>query len=158
MHRMPQDWLLVLKPPNQRSLESVSEQQDHTSIVLQLQDGSTDDEESELADTLEDVAIHLSDLPNAAPNNDEDDKIDFHTHIATIDDMHEPSSFLATLQTISVNHTLTRTVPSRNSEIFEGIMVDTGAARGSTSGRTQYMAYCNATGRLPVMDETRAAT
>lgn len=94
--------------------------------------------------------------PATATDKRKSDEDGEHLHITTIDDADEPSALPADLQTISVTHVLSKAIPARYRNTFEGMMIDAGAACGSVSGKTQYTASCPAAGRAPAIDETHA--
>lgn len=43
-------------------------------------------------------------------------------------------------------------------QVFDGVMIDSGAARSSTCGMTQYSVYCHSTGREVDIDSSKAPT
>lgn len=104
----------------------------------------TDDQDRQLAKDLNDVFVLLAEQSKDDKDDKDDDERLF-SHIARIEDDYSQAAFVATLQTISIMHAFTEKKLKRFSNTFQGIMIDTGAARGSTSGRAQYVAYCRAT-------------
>lgn len=118
----------------------------------------SDEEEQETADALDDVIAHIIEIgQNDKHDITEDDGSSF-SHIASIDDKDESASFSAQLSDSIMTHALTTRVPqSRFGGNFNGIMIDTGAARGSSAGKAQYQAYCSKTGRQVNINESRAA-
>lgn len=114
------------------------------------------DDERELADNLEEVLVNITSVPSTDDGREAEENASF-MYMSTAEDTTSPASFVASLQDIKVMHTLSGTIPPRYGDTFKGVMIDTGAARGSTSGKRQYFAYCRSTGREPKIDSRRAA-
>lgn len=124
-------------------------------FIAELKDDS-DDEDQQIVETLEDVTAHIIELTSNDVDDDPDnDKV--HSHLAQIDDSDEPISFAASLQDSIVAHALTAHSPkSRFAAKFHGVLIDTGCARGSTGGMLQYKLYCEALGKTPNIDSSKA--
>lgn len=124
---------------------------------------SSEEEDVNVADAVEDVIAHFIDINHddsqtgtSSPSNAEEEES--FSHLATLRDEEGPASFTARLQNVAFTHSISDTVRKfRFSTKFEGLMIDTGAARGSTSGSVQYKAYCDFIGKSPSVDDSRAA-
>lgn len=80
--------------------------------------------------------------------------------MADVRDDDEISAFAAQLREAATAHALTRKVYDSTryrKEHFYGVMVDTGAARGSTCSQTQYLAYFRHVGKAPDINASRKA-
>lgn len=119
-----------------------------------LKDENSNEDEQELLEVLDDVAAHVIDV-SSKQDTKNDERI--FSYIASIEDEDEPSAYVSRLKCISILHTVHETELSRMYGIFRGIMIDTGAARGSRGGKFQYFEYYKATGRNPDVDASRAA-
>ena len=84
--------------------------------------------------------------------------------------MLEPHAFTADLCRTAFEHSLSKTSPDAkrkpqktsdpslyDDKEFRGIMLDTGAAKGSTVGEEQFQAYCKFIGREDFMDRSRTS-
>jgi hypothetical protein len=110
-------------------------------FVTSLDDGETDEEDCALADTLEEITAHIIDVNYSHANSchANDDKEPF-SHMATIEDTDGLVSFTARHLDATFSHALTAKIPhSRFGNIFQGVMIDTGCARGSSGGHAQYI-------------------
>lgn len=84
---------------------------------------------------------------------------DLDVNLASIDDEDTFSAYIGTLHDNAVVHALSAAIPQRcyGDEVFRGIMLDTGSAKGSTAGKDQYDAYCRFVCQSPRIDATRTA-
>lgn len=123
---------------------------------LASMEDDTDDKDRQLVDALDDVVFHLVGQSKDDNDDKDDDERPF-SRIARIGDDYSPAAFVATLQKILVMHAITKKKLDSFGNSFQGIKIDTSATRGSISGRTQYFAYCRATGREAEINTSRAA-
>lgn len=89
-------------------------------------DGSEEDDKEELLDGLDDVASHIIDF-SLSKNQPDDENI--FSHMASIDDEDEDSSYVSRLNYVTAFHALKRDVSRQNVCDFNGIMIYAGAAR-----------------------------
>lgn len=85
------------------------------------------EEESNLAEVLEEVVINMTKGPDNIDTNKEGDGR-VHVHLATITKDDTTASFVGILQENIVLHTVSVTIPTRRDTKFEGVLIDTGAA------------------------------
>lgn len=119
-------------------------------------DEESDDDDRATADALEDVITHIIDIGRTDDDNNSENSLDSFSHIARIEDDDAPAAYTAQLNNSITAYTMTRAVARFGSK-FDGIMIDTGAARGSSAGKAQYNAYCSFIGRSANIDDSRAA-
>lgn len=111
-------------------------------FIAQVSDYS-EDEEKELVEELEDVAADIIHLDHEGDTLGETDT-DVHGFIASNEGEEFMGGYAAQLGESSDVHALTKHLykPKRyGRDTFQGVMVDTGCARGSSAGEDQYMAY-----------------
>lgn len=77
--------------------------------------------------------------------------------MAIIVDVNNHASFVAQLQSVSAMHSMIKSTKKRFGNTFKVVMIDTGAARVSTSEKLQYHVYCGVTGRNVDIDTVKAA-
>lgn len=78
--------------------------------------------------------------------------------VATADDSDNNTAYTASARNATVSHALNGSVfnDSRyNEEFFYGVMIDTGCARASSGGLSQYRAYCRHIGATEKLDTSR---
>lgn len=117
-------------------------------------DDSEEVDKEELIDGLDVVAAHTIDV---SLSQDQPDNENIFSRMASIDDDDEHSSYVSGLNYVIAFNALKRDVLQCNISDFNGIMIKTGAARGSSGGKKKFFAYCKAMGQKPVLDDTRAA-
>lgn len=108
-------------------------------------------------DENEDIAAHLIDIKvyiaDSSPFST--------TYKSSISDPNEIAAFAAHLRESAASHSVTgqfyQSQCYRKGTLY-GIMIDTGAARGSSSSNEQYMAYCRYVGRRPDIDGSKSGT
>lgn len=119
------------------------------------EDENSDGSANELVDELENIVTHMINIIE-----DQDDSREPTVTMADVRDDDEISAFAAQLREVATAHALTRKVYDSTRyrrEHFYGVMVDTGAARGSTCSETQYLAYCRQVGKAPSINASRKA-
>lgn len=119
-----------------------------------LKDEDLDDKERGILEALDDVTAQVIDVSS---KQDLRDNKNIFSHLASIEDDDEPSEYVLRLKCVSIVQDMHGSMPRRFDGNFQGVMIDTGAARGSSGGKAQYLSYCKATGRKPDIDYTRAA-
>lgn len=118
---------------------------------------TTDDEDHQLFEALEDVIAHIVDVSTSTIDHEESMTGPIYSNLAHIDHPNHRVSFTATLQDASAIHALTGETPvSCYAEKLYGIMVDPGCARGSSGGREQYHEYCKVTSQRPEVDKSKS--
>lgn len=121
-------------------------------------DNESDQKDHETANALDDVIAHIIEIEQDEDGGNHEDSEEYFSHIATIDGEDKYVSFTAQLNDSAMTHALTSQIPqARFGSNFKGVMVDTGAARGSSAGKTQYEAYRATIGKDVLIDESRAA-
>lgn len=120
-----------------------------------LTDVSTEDQsdqqnsEEMALDEIENITAHIIDIDSQSLNNEP------LRYIQDFDNENCPgqvSTFTSNMTNSITIHALTGNIlqcSRYNSDKFHGILVDTGAARGSTSSESQYVAYCQHVGQKP---------
>lgn len=122
--------------------------------ALSKEEEESDEEERDLVEALDDIVSHKIYVNDDKTSSDSEQ--DNFSHMATIHDTRSFASFIACLQDAAFEHVVTTDKPQRFGNVFQGIIVDTGAAKGSTAGRSQYKAYCTTTCQDPKLDSSRA--
>lgn len=87
--------------------------------MIELRKDNSDQEEQKVADALEDIVVHLPNIPATATGKRESEEDNSHLFTVTTDNVDGPSAFLANLQTIFVTHTLSKAIPARYPKTFE---------------------------------------
>lgn len=128
-------------------------------------ESSSDEDKEDVADAIDDIVTHFIQIngdskdPNYEDDNHFDPKEECFSHMATLDDDDSSIAFTAQLQNVAFIHSASGSLPEpRFGEKFEGILIDTGAAKGSSAGSNQYKAYCEYVGQDPRIDRSKAAT
>lgn len=117
-------------------------------------DDSKEDDKEELLESLNNVAAHIVDVSLSEEQPDEKNIL---SHMASIDNEDEHSSYISLLACVPAFYALNKDVPRRNVCDFDSIMIDTGATRGSSGGKRQFFNYCKAMGQKSVFDDICAA-
>lgn len=125
-------------------------------LASQDNNSDSDDDESNIAKALEDVKAYIISVKVTSHDDNDDDELKGFSHMATVLDEDYSVSFIAQPQNAAFTLAPKPALPQRFGNIFKGIMVDIGAARGSTAGRLQYFSYCKNFGIEPSIDERRA--
>lgn len=131
--------------------------------MASLANNHSEDDEERVAEAIDDIITHFIQVDNLGENEQDDaaahaDDQNQFSDLATMDDTDSPAAFTARLQDVAFVHGATAAIPKcRFGKSFDGVMVDTGAARGSSAGEAQYHAHCNFVGTQPNLDKSRAA-
>lgn len=112
-------------------------------FIANHQDKNDSEEgDRQMADGLKGVTAHSSDLQFNSDDEDNNDTGPVLSHLAIVDDSEHCAAFTASLQDAAVPHALTTcTPPSRYAGKFYAVMIDSGCARGSDGGHSQYLEY-----------------
>lgn len=129
-------------------LEALRSNKQIRQFIANLQDENDSEEvDRQIADVLEDVTAHLIDLQfnsDDEGNNATDPEF---SHLANVDISDPCAAFTASLQDAADSHALKTCTPhSRYAGKLYGVMIDSGCARGSSGGHSQYLEYYKATG------------
>lgn len=133
--------LLVNEPQYKRRLELFRNHRALRQFITTLDENgdSSGEDEFELANALEGVTVHSADMDKRESSGDDSENGMF-AYLACIDNDNPCSVFTAKLQDVSIMHTLTSMILSSiYADKFYGVMIDSGRARGSSSGRVQYL-------------------
>lgn len=102
--------------------------------------GNSEDDEDQLSNAIENAVAHFIQINTDAGDNSFDEyspeKIkECFSHVATPAEMDEPDSLAARLQNVAFAHAVMEAVPKWGfADTFEGILIDTAASRGSSTG------------------------
>lgn len=123
--------------------------------MLTLED-DFDKGKTNLADVIEEFIVNQTKVPSET-NLNENFEGHICSHLATTYDENVTASFISTLQGSIVSHVGTAVMSNRQNGVFEGVLIITSAASGSTSGGRQYLAYFSFIKREPDIGVSRAA-
>lgn len=101
------------------------------------------------------MLLHIISVQKDHENKDMSHQIFF--PLATINESDTSASFLAQLQHAAFEHMENKDIPKRFGKLCQGILVDTGAARGNTAVNLRYLAYCSETFQELHIDTSRSA-
>lgn len=105
-----------------------------------LDEKETDYDDRAFAYYIKEMVISLTSGPSDNKEKDEVDKNKL-ALIAIIEADYAPTSFSAKLQTTSVFYILTQQTYLKFQNEFDGVMIDSGASRGTTCPMAQYLAF-----------------
>lgn len=133
------------------AVQEESEQENETSV----NDDNGDMNEEQLQE-LEDLAgtAHVVQVDL----NLDDEEVRPTGFFATAEDSNNTTAYIACIRDAAVSHALTATlsIDSRyDAEFFYGVMIDTGCARASSGGLSQYRAYCRHVGQPENIDPSK---
>lgn len=126
-------------------------------------DDQSDDEEKKNAEAIEDILTHFIQIGYYDENlkaheNENGQYTDSFSHLGTVDENDGPAAFTAGLQGVAFFHVTAAALPKmRFADKFEGVLVDTGAARGSRARVIQYKAYYDFVGEKSSLVASHAA-
>lgn len=99
-----------------------------------LNNEDTECEENKLENILEEVIIKITEGPSQT-RKDKDGQIS--SHLAYINKKNSSASLIVKLHENSTTETMTLEAQTWEERLFDGVMIDTNASRGSTCGEIQ---------------------
>lgn len=124
-------------------------------VVLQDQQSDYDKEVTEVMDDSISYFIQIDDSEEQGKHTGNKESF---SHFATAESEEGPAAFTARLQKVLFFHAKTANPPEKVSgHRFEGVLVDTGAALGSSAGAVHYNSHCKFAGQNSNIDESCSA-
>lgn len=122
---------------------------------LSNEEDESDEEERYLVEALNVIVAHTIYVNDEKKSSDsEQEKF---LYMVTVHETTDFASVTARLQDAAVEHVVTANKPDRFGNVFREVLLNNGAAKGSTACRLQYQAYCTTTCQDPKIDSSKAA-